>query len=141
VKTNAIVQFSVVDVSQANRNITVGVCIAVIGNTNVATDTKASTAFKIINNGLLLPFGVQRKSSRQHAEKIRQREKKTLQTVVCLHPIAIFPACEVPHARFSLNRSETTENIPVRVQNQSQSVRMNVRSDVKFFRNVDHLFD
>jgi hypothetical protein len=70
---------------------------------------------------LVLSFGLQRKSPRRDVARILQREKETLQTRVSFPPARAIP----------LHWSESTENVPVRVQDHSQSVCVPVAAAVK----------
>jgi hypothetical protein len=89
----------------------VGVCVAVIGNTNV---TKVWTQSGMTKDCPVLLFGIQRKSSRRDVVRILQREKKTFLTVIHLHAINIIKN-GLRFERFPLQRSETSENVPFRV--------------------------
>jgi hypothetical protein len=70
------VQVGVVRVRVVKRTVTVGVCVAVIGNTNV---TKAWTPLGATPDCFVLPFGHQRKFPRREIARILQRKKKTVQ--------------------------------------------------------------
>jgi hypothetical protein len=60
-------------------SLTEGVCVAIIGNTNVP---KVWTVEEITIDCHVLLFGLQRKSPRRDVGRILQREKETLQTRV-----------------------------------------------------------
>jgi hypothetical protein len=83
---------------------------------------KNGPQFTITKDCLVLPFGVQRKSPRRDVVRIPQREKETLQTRVGL---------SVQMTRLPFHRSESAKDVPARVQNHSQSVRMPVAAAVK----------
>jgi hypothetical protein len=122
-ENGAPVQSGIVGVIVAKPSPTTGVCVAVIANINV-TITKAWTLTGITIDCPVLHFGLQRKSPRRDVVRILHREKKTLQTRVGL---AAGPG--IP-----FHRSEGAEDIPVRVQNHSQSVCVPVAAVLKDFR-------
>jgi hypothetical protein len=64
-ENDAVGQSGVVGGRDAKKNETVGVCVALIVNTNVTTTPKAWTPFGITPDGRVLPFGPQRKSPRR----------------------------------------------------------------------------
>jgi hypothetical protein len=107
---------------------TVGVCVAVIANTNV---TKVWTPVPTIHDCPVLLFGLQRKSARRDVVRILQREKESLQNRVGLVAVVVFSDFPVPFSGFPLHRSESAKDIPVRVQNHSQSVLVPVAAAVK----------
>jgi hypothetical protein len=107
--------------ASANVSETISVCLAVTGNINV-TITKVDTVCAIATDSILLLFCPQREFSRQDAVRIPQREQKTPQAVVALPPAVVLP----------LHRREAAENVPVCIQNQSQSVRAVVAAAVEF---------
>jgi hypothetical protein len=105
-ENDLLVQSGVVGVSAAKPSVTVGVCVAVIENSNVTsnskpyvafgittdcdqpiTTTKTWTAFGITPDCPVLLFGLQRKSPRRDVVRILQREKKTFPTVIRLRMI------------------------------------------------------
>jgi hypothetical protein len=97
------------------------ICIAVVENGNVTeTWTQVRTTTDCI------PVGFHRKSPRRDVVRILQREKETLQTRVDL---VLFRSPRLP-----LQRSESTENIPICVQNHSQSVPVPITAAVKVVR-------
>jgi hypothetical protein len=124
-------QSSVVRVSVTGpiikEGVTVGICIAVLANTHVK---EVWTGEGITHDRLVLHFGPQPKSSRWDVPRIFQREKETLQTRVGLTATVGIP----------FHRSESPKGVPVRIQNQSQSVRMPVAAVVKIRVNLFQRF-
>jgi hypothetical protein len=121
-------QSGVVGVNSAKASVTVGVCVAVIGNTNA---TKAWTSIGRTIDCFVLLFGLQCKSPRWDVVRILQREKKTLLTLIRLAAVLSVNA-KVEHSRFPFHRSEAAENVSFCVQKHSQSVCVTVISAVKF---------
>jgi hypothetical protein len=80
------VQAGVVRVREATGTATAGVCVAVIGNTNV---TKVRTATKITRERSVLLFGVQRKCPRREIVRILQRKNKILETRIYLPAVVL----------------------------------------------------
>jgi hypothetical protein len=77
-------QSGVVGVTSAKLSVTVGVCVAIVENTDVTTTPEAWTESGNTPDCLVLPFDLQRKSLRRDAVRILQRENKTLLTVIRL---------------------------------------------------------
>jgi hypothetical protein len=71
-----------------------------------------------------IPFDLQRKSPRRDLARILQREKETLQTRFGLPAVSRVP----------LRRSEAREDVPFRVENHSQSVRVAVAAAMEVAR-------
>jgi hypothetical protein len=118
----------VVDVTQTKDvSPTLGVCVAVIGN------NKECAPVGITFDCSVLPLGLQSKSPRRDIVRILQRENKTLPIVIPLPGVVSVSKLPVPHPRFPLQRSETTENIPIRLKKQCQNVCVTVTSAVKVF--------
>jgi hypothetical protein len=85
---------------------------------------KLWTVFGITIDCPILLCGLQRKSPRGDIVPIPQCENETLQSSV-----GLVKAIQVP-----LHWSESAEDVPVRVQNHGQSVRVSVAAAVKFTR-------
>jgi hypothetical protein len=90
-KTSFPVQAGVVRVRVAKATETAGVCVAVIGDTNV---TKVWTPRGITPDCCILQFGLQRKFPRQDIVPILQRKKKTPQTRIGL--VVVFRSSALP---------------------------------------------
>jgi hypothetical protein len=130
------VQFGVVDVRLAKGS--GSVYVAVIGNINVRTSftpssTKKWTSIETTPNSLMLLFSLQWKFPRREVVRILQREKKTLLTVIRFGEGVFEPGIPTSHSEFPLHRSETSENVPFRVENHCQSVCVTVTEVAKVF--------
>jgi hypothetical protein len=112
------VQSGVVGVTGINNAGLFGVPVAAIESSNVI---KVWTPFGTTQDCLAILFGLQGKSPRWDVMRILQREKETLQTRVALIATVAIP----------FHRSEATKDVPVRVQNHNQSVRVPVAAIVK----------
>jgi hypothetical protein len=94
-----------------------GVTVAVIGNSEIImARTKAWIVLGITTDRPVLHFGLQRKPPRRDVVRILQREKETLQ-------ISIGLALET---EFPLHLRKPTENIPVYLFNESETIRMTI---------------
>jgi hypothetical protein len=127
-------QFSIVVVAVTGSikiGITAAICVAVVGNGKVI---EVWTTFGITHDGVVLLFGFQSKFPRRDLVWILQRENETFQTRIHLPAVVFTPRFSVPISRFPFHRSETAENVPFRVQNHRQSVRVTVTAAVKIAR-------
>jgi hypothetical protein len=122
------VQSSVVGVSRAKLRPTPAVCVAVVGNSNA---TKVWTPLVIRIDCPPLLVGLRCKSLPRDVVRILQGGRETPQTATDFHAIVLVPGLPIPCARLLHQWREAAENVPLRINNYSQSVHVAVGAAVK----------